>query len=494
MSPKTEKSLLPPFLFPGKTASERLQLEKLKAQGLVYSIGPKIYTSISRAEVESVVRSSWALIASKLFPKARISHATALTYRPTERGEIFLTTNSQREIILPGITFKFMRGPAAVGSDVNFMEIKASSFERALLENLSSAKGSLSGRAVTQDFIESRLEEFLRTKGEAEFRQLRDRTRKISLKLRMKKEYNKLDGIIGALLGTRPQSNLKSENLKSENALARAQGIPFDPDCFGRLEILFGHLRHLPLREIHDSYRSPEHFLNKAFFDSYFSNYIEGTVFEVKEAERIIFDKVIPQTRPVDAHDILGTFKIVSDPNEMAKLPGNPGELIEILKSRHKTLLVKRLDIQPGNFKTKTNKAGNTLFVHPDYINGTLEKGFQLYHSLPEGLARAIFMMFLVSDIHPFNDGNGRISRIMMNSELFSTGLSSIIIPTVYREDYLLSLRALTRRSDPEPYVKMLTEAHGFSNLEFTSYNKIKSYLEAHNWFYEPTEARLIKN
>ncbi|WP_282778728.1 Fic family protein [Phaeodactylibacter xiamenensis] len=55
-------------------------------------------------------------------------------------------------------------------------------------------------------------------------------------------------------------------------------------------------------------------------------------------------------------------------------------------------------------------------------------------------IARAIYMMFLVTEVHPFDDGNGRIARIMMNAELVHGGSSKIIIPTVYREDYMLAL------------------------------------------------------
>ena len=45
-------------------------------------------------------------------------------------------------------------------------------------------------------------------------------------------------------------------------------------------------------------------------------------------------------------------------------------------------------------------------------------------------------------EVHPFNDGNGRISRIMMNAELVAADQSKIIIPTVFREDYLNALYA----------------------------------------------------
>ncbi|MBI5942146.1 MAG: cell filamentation protein Fic, partial [Caulobacterales bacterium] len=56
----------------------------------------------------------------------------------------------------------------------------------------------------------------------------------------------------------------------------------------------------------------------------------------------------------------------------------------------------------------------------------------------------------------PFNDGNGRISRIMMTKELLAAGLSRIIIPTVYRNDYFDALRALSRRDDPSIFVRSL--------------------------------------
>src|SRR5260370_7144152 len=50
----------------------------------------------------------------------------------------------------------------------------------------------------------------------------------------------------------------------------------------------------------------------EAFFDAYFSNYIEGTEFEVDEAVGIVFEHRIPAQRPKDAHDILCTYRLLS--------------------------------------------------------------------------------------------------------------------------------------------------------------------------------------
>lgn len=41
--------------------------------------------------------------------------------------------------------------------------------------------------------------------------------------------------------------------------------------------------------------------------------------------------------------------------------------------------------------------------------------------------AKAVYMTFLVSEVHPFLDGHGRIARVMMNAELSAKGLSKII-------------------------------------------------------------------
>lgn len=101
--------------------------------------------------------------------------------------------------------------------------------------------------------------------------------------------------------------------------------------------------------------------------------------------------------------------------------------------------------------------------------------------------------MFLVAEVHPFQDGNGRIARIVMNAELFSKGFATIIIPNVYRDDCLFPLRALTRRGRAEPLVKSLDQAQEFSLLDFSDYKKVLRTLEEANWFREPNEAKLIR-
>ena len=78
---------------------------------------------------------------------------------------------------------------------------------------------------------------------------------------------------------------------------------------------------------------------------------------------------------------------------------------------------------------------------------------------MPEGLARAIFYALLVSEIHPFDDGNGRLSRQTINAELSRVGLCRVIIPTLFHPQYADCQRALTRSNGPNGFIKALSFA-----------------------------------
>jgi len=236
---------------------------------------------------------------------------------------------------------------------------------------------------------------------------------------------------------------------------------------------------------------TPNSFRNFAFFEAYFSNYIEGTVFEVSEAKKIIDTGVPLPARDDDSHDILGTYQLVSNRSSMGTLPATSEEFLQLLQEKHGILLSSRKGKNPGKFKEKNNRAGNTHFVDYKLVRGTLTKGFDFYNILTASFARAAFMMFLLSEVHPFDDGNGRIARVMMNAEFVAKNHCKIIIPTIFRDDYLLTLKRLTRQKDPVPYVEMLSKAHKFSEkLNFENYNDLYKYLEEHNAFYEPDEGK----
>jgi hypothetical protein len=79
--------------------------------------------------------------------------------------------------------------------------------------------------------------------------------------------------------------------------------------------------------------------------------------------------------------------------------------------------------------------APNTLFVAPELVRGTLAEGLRIFKTLRTPFQRAAFLMFVVLEIHPFVDGNGRLARAMMNAELAAAGENRILIVTSYRTD-----------------------------------------------------------
>lgn len=233
-------------------------------------------------------------------------------------------------------------------------------------------------------------------------------------------------------------------------------------------------------------------FRNFGFFESYFSNYIEGTEFLIEEAKEIIASATPLPAREEDSHDVLGTYQIVSDRKEMSIVPKDARMLLKLLRDRHAILLRARTSKKPGEFKDKNNRDGNTEFVDKDLVAGTLKKGFEWFSLLRHPFSKAAYMMFLVSEVHPFLDGNGRIARVMMNAELTAAGFSKIIIPTVYREDYIGSLKQFTNQRTPNAYIRMLLRAWQFSsNIYGEDRDEMEDVLNRCDAFKEPRHGQL---
>lgn len=456
-------------------------------QGVLRQIGSKLYTkNLVDAPDQIVRRHLWDLVASHV-PGALIADRTALENLPASDGSIFVVSDRKRDVVLPGLTIKSRQGPAPLDSDRPFIGgLFLSSPARAFLDNMepSRRRTRAVSRTLRREEIETALDDLIRNGGRAGANRLRDEARRIAPSIGREAEFEALDTLIGALLGTR------EERLVTERGQARRSGTPFDPQRLALFERLH--------RELHDTppvtrlvkARDAEDRGVLAFFEAYFSNFIEGTEFEVSEAIDIVFRNVIPRDRPADAHDILGTWRLVSDPIEMARTPRTVEALFDLLKSRHATLMAARPDKNPGMFKRETNRAGHTVFVAPDQVEGTLARGFELYRGLTTPFARAVYMMFLVSEVHPFSDGNGRIARVMMNAELISAGEERIVVPTIFRSNYLSGLKALSNVNNPTTLVRSLDFAQKWvAAVPWGELTRTRAILERCNAFMDAAEA-----
>lgn len=459
------------------------------ARGQLRKIGSRLYTRNLNDEPERLVRRNWYLLITGYYPDAIISDRTALENKPAEDGSVFLISSKRREINLPGLSFRPRPGPGPLESDRPFAGgARLASMARAYLENMreSRSRNDRVKRSISRSELEIRLDALIRQRGEAAINRLRDEANAIAAELGYVEEAKELDSLIGTLLGTRDVA------LKSDLAMARAAGQPFDPDRIALFEKLFAALRETIAHDRPSPERNGEGNATLAFFEAYFSNFIEGTEFTVDEAVEIVFEGVIPQERAEDAHDVLGTFRVVSDLPQMRELPSNFGEFLELLRHRHASVMEARPDKGPGIFKIRGNQAGGTVFVAPDMVEGTLERGFEFLQGLNDPFQRAVFMMLLVSEVHPFADGNGRVARIMMNAELVAHGQERIIIPTAYRTDYIGALKAFSKNAHTDPLVRMLDFAQSYTHkIDWSTLEIARANLTATNAFEEREDAKL---
>lgn len=465
------------------------RISALEKEGKLKKIAPRLYTSNTIDSAENIIKRNLIDILVWRYPNAVISHRSAKEMRPTPSGEFFLTTTQNKRITdLPGITINLLKGPAACEGDIPYYGLFIACEYRWMLENMqSSRKKGDESKVLPISVIEGKLEKILLMGGESKLNEYRDKLRETSEKLDMPKEFERINQIISALLATH-----SSEVLSTPSAKALSAGLPFDTNRGELFETLFDAIKDEYFVERVNRNKDEESFRLFSFFESYFSNYIEGTEFEIDEAKQIVDSGMPIPRRNEDSHDILGTFRILSNRAEMSRLPSTVDDLYSVLQSRHSVILSGRPQLEPGMFKTKNNRAGNTEFVDYHLVKGTLNYGFKYYAALRDPFARAIFMMFMISEVHPFNDGNGRISRIMMNAELVKAEQTRIIVPTVFREDYILALRKLTRRKDPSAYINVMVKLQKFSdNLYGSDFMELKEYLRSCNAYEEPSQAKL---
>jgi len=478
---------LPEVFLSDSTISRKVG-NAVKAGG-VRKVGPRLYTRNMSEPLEKVARRNWQRIAAGYFPGAVLVDRSAFAAKPGDDGSLFLDIGPgrvRREALkLPGLTLRPRSGPGPVEGDMPFMDgLYFSGPARKFLDNMSPSRprnGDVS-RTLSRGEIEQELARMVSLRGTDSLNDLRDDAREVAVVLGAETEMKVLEDLIGAVLGTREAT------LATAVARAHGRGDGFDPRRSELFDELQAHL--LEVGSLPERPEQSNEGKALPFIESYFSNYIEGTEFKLWEAEGIVFEKIVPPTREVDAHDVLGTYELVHDPKQRARVPRDAPDLIDILRSHHALMLARRPAVLPGSFKERANQAGGTPFVHPDLVVGTLVEGYRFYEALPPGLARAIFMMFLVAEVHPFTDGNGRVARVLMNAELSAAGLQRIVIPLPYRGDYLRGLRALSRYARPQPLVRVLDYAQQYAaEIDWSDLPRAEKMLATTNAFLTEDEA-----
>jgi hypothetical protein len=461
-------------------------LHDREARGELVRLARGIYSTEVEADPADTVRRGWREIVGRQFPGAVVTDRSALWAQPHD-GYLFVVSSRSGSLTLPGLEVASRKGIGPLEGDVALGGgVHLASRPRALLDNTrpTRRRGVLPPATLSRAELADWVDHLCAVDGAERLDGYRNTAEELAKALEVEpRRVEVLNEIVGAALGTRKSTS------GSVAMRARAAGVPFDQRRIIRFELLADHLRNV-LTTYPALAADADRRKVLPFWEAYFSNFIEGTEFTPDEAERIVFEGEVPPARPEDAHDVLGTYELVNDDAEMRRRTASADEFIDMLQRWHRTILGGRPDKRPGRFKRASNQAGSTVFVAPDLVEGTLRRGYEILRSLATPTQRGAFVAFLVSEVHPFEDGNGRLTRAVMNSEYVAGDEQRAVIPTVTRNDYLRALRRLSRQDHPDLLVAYLDRVRRWTaRMDWSTLSHSRELLESTNAFADPNDA-----
>lgn len=442
--------------------------------GAIRALYRGVWTDQVDEPPEAVVQQHWQTIVAHLLPNAVITDRSAFALAPIN-GELFVSHKRSTPLALPGLTvYPDGKADNGAGGPDTFRVADGALFgvnrTRALIDN-----AELRGRppAVPRRFnteeLHDRITHIVTTSTASQVRHMIGDVQANANKV----AAERIVTIIEAAQGLRSLPT-------SSHALSAAQrNEPYDHARVALFRQLAADLQDSPpvMHLITDVDRAAY----VPFYEAYFSNYIEGSTLNVDEARRVIFDNA-DVGKPKDAHDMRATWEVVADTVEMSRRFADADEFLDTLRDRHRVMMAARTDKLPGEWKVEANRAGATVFVDPEKVPGTLRAGWEEGRALTDPFQRALYMMFLVSEVHPFADGNGRSARVAMNAELVTAGHHRIIIPTVIRNEYLSGLSRITAGNGPATLHRVLEHAQKWVERgEFGDLETAEKYLRVTN-------------
>lgn len=447
---------------------------------------------LDRDLVDVVAGHLYELVA-RLVPGAVVTDRSAIVGGPVDTGELRILHVShparRRDLHLPGHVVAVRSGPGPVEGDQPFHHdgLFLGSQARVLVDNarLSRATDDAPARTLARAELEEHLDRLASRYSSDRFERLRAEVEQVGDALGEPGLAAEVSELMGAAQGTRRDVRITTPAL-----LARRAGAPVDRRRVELFDVLADALD----RRAPEPRNTTDHGAGRRrvlpFYEAYFSNFIEGTEFDIDEAAAIVYHGHVPDARPEDAHDVLGTYRIVADDTVMSDPPATPEQLLATLRDHHAIIMARRPGKNPGVLKTVTNRFGSTTFVQPTEVIGTLQVGWQRVRDLDDPFARAVLAMFVIAEVHPFDDGNGRVARIIMNTELVAAGQARIVIPTVFRNNYLAALRGMTANAKPDALIATLSFAQRWtSQVDWSSIDAARADLARTNALLDPTEA-----
>lgn len=234
----------------------------------------------------------------------------------------------------------------------------------------------------------------------------------------------------------------------------------------------------------------------------YNSNAIEGNILSLRETE-LILDNMQLNERPlkdqIEARTLNNAIDFLHD-----CINGKESLSKRTLLELHQIIMTGIENINGGVFRKSDVQIKGSEHTPPgwleveDQINQLFEWYSQTESYFP--IVRAAILHHWLTWIHPFEDGNGRVSRLMLNFLLMQCGYPEIVIRIEERDRYYESLISADR-NDLAPLIELIcdkllettTVYEEFLNEEerdrewLNKYTKIESdkRLETHKYNYE---------
>lgn len=186
------------------------------------------------------------------------------------------------------------------------------------------------------------------------------------------------------------------------------------------------------------------------------TNSIEGSTLSPKEVELLLEENISPK-KPLD--DVL---EAKSAQKTIQYIKNYDKELTEkLIKQLHQTYFQETKPYIAGQYKTKQNRIKGSDFdvTMPHEVPNQIKQLIQEYHRLkkelhPLELAAWVHWKFV--SIHPFQDGNGRIARLLMNLVLHKNKYGMIDIKTKEKQTYFKALEKSNYNQNASPLATRL--------------------------------------
>ena len=173
---------------------------------------------------------------------------------------------------------------------------------------------------------------------------------------------------------------------------------------------------------------------------TYSTQKIEGSTLSLKDTELLLRDGITPASKPsVDVREAEAHRTVFLDAIREENMSESG-----IIKWHRRLFEDTKKDIA-GNIRDCDVRVGQSKFIPPPHsaVGPLLGAFFEWYETdkktlNPVELAALIHLKFVT--IHPFGDGNGRVSRIMMNHVLYGSGYPLMDILYKDRRSYYNAL------------------------------------------------------